>query len=280
MVWNQNGIAYPAWTAGDHERLNARMARMLRRASFVIYQSGFCRDMADRYLGPCAVPGEVVHNAVDTSFFVPRREIALRSSDAVQLLVMGSHENPGRVMAALDAVSLLNRERVPARLLIAGRLAWPRAREEVEARILQAGLADRVVIRGPYGQEEAPDIYRSADILLHLKYADPCPSVVIEAMSCGLPVIGSLSGGLPELVGQGGGAGGILLSVPLDMRQLYLPSPRMAADAVRSVLEHYREFSESARRRAVERFDAKKWLERHKEIFDQVLSMDRRREAG
>ena len=33
-----------------------------------------------------------------------------------------------------------------------------------------------------------------------LKYKDPCPNSVIEAMSCGLPILYSNSGGLPELV--------------------------------------------------------------------------------
>ena len=33
-----------------------------------------------------------------------------------------------------------------------------------------------------------------------LKYKDPRPNTVIEALSCGLPVLHSKSGGLPELV--------------------------------------------------------------------------------
>ena len=33
-----------------------------------------------------------------------------------------------------------------------------------------------------------------------LKYKDPCPSYLVEAMSCGLPILYSNSGGLPEIV--------------------------------------------------------------------------------
>ena len=40
-----------------------------------------------------------------------------------------------------------------------------------------------------------------------LKYKDPCPNTVIEALSCGLPVLYSKSGGLPELVNNSCGVG-------------------------------------------------------------------------
>ena len=38
-----------------------------------------------------------------------------------------------------------------------------------------------------------------------LKYKDPCPNTVIEALSCGLPILYSASGGVPEIVGNGCG---------------------------------------------------------------------------
>ena len=40
-----------------------------------------------------------------------------------------------------------------------------------------------------------------------LKYKDPCPNTVIEAMSCGLPVLYSNSGGLRDIVSQDCGIG-------------------------------------------------------------------------
>jgi len=174
-------------------------------------------------------------------------------------------------MAALETVAVLKKDNVPVTLMIVGRLAWAGAVQMVMARVRDLDLEDVVEVRGAYRQEEAPDIYRSADILLHLKYADPCPSVVLEAMASGLPVIGSYSGGLPELVGENGVAGGILIPVAQDMKELHIPSADTVADAVKRVCAGYVPFRVAARQRAVEMFDTRRWLTRHAEIFKQVL---------
>ena len=67
-------------------------------------------------------------------------------------------------------------------------------------KIRALGIADHVRRTAAYRQEEAPAIYRSAHILLHSKYKDPCPTVPIEAMACGLPVLASNFSALPEVV--------------------------------------------------------------------------------
>ena len=42
---------------------------------------------------------------------------------------------------------------------------------------------------GKYNQKNAPLIYQKAHAYVMLKYKDPCPNTVIEALSCGLPVL-------------------------------------------------------------------------------------------
>jgi glycosyltransferase involved in cell wall biosynthesis len=60
--------------------------------------------------------------------------------------------------------------------------------------------------------------YRSADILLYPTIDDCSPNVVIEAMSCGLPVIAADSGGTPELIIKEDIQAGLLLQ---DQNPLY-----------------------------------------------------------
>ncbi len=268
LIWNQNGVAYPAWSPKDHRRLNSKMSRCMHSAAFVIYQSQFCKKAADHFLGEFMGPSTVMYNAVDTTVFAPVEASVRTESGPLRLLVMGSHESPERVMAALAAVALLKKDGLAVRLTIAGRLVWPGALNEVRAAVKSSDIDDLVELRGSYSQAEAPEIYRSADILLHLKYADPCPSVVIEAMACGLPVVASDSGGVPELIENDGG---VLIPVPQDLESLHTPSADAVANAVKKAAGQLKLYSASARRRAVLYFDNVAWIERHRKIFEEVL---------
>ena len=51
-----------------------------------------------------------------------------------------------------------------------------------------------------------PDVerfYRQADVCLHISDWEGLPNIILEAMSCGLPVIASPAGGIPEIVQHG-----------------------------------------------------------------------------
>jgi glycosyltransferase involved in cell wall biosynthesis len=106
-------------------------------------------------------------------------------------------------------------------------------------------------------------------LLLHTKYNDPCPRLVVEALSCGLPVIYSATGGVPELVGDKAGIG---VPGPLDWEMDHPPAPKDLAEAVLAVAVRRSEFAGEARRRAVMHFDVRTWLDRHQQIFQKLLA--------
>jgi glycosyltransferase involved in cell wall biosynthesis len=121
---------------------------------------------------------------------------------------------------------------------------------------------------GPYAQDLAPAIYGQADILLHPQYNDCCPSVVLEALSCGLPVVYSATGGTPELVGAEGGIG---VPGPFDWETVHPPDPAALAEAVLAVADRLPAYREAARQRAVDRFDLRPWIERHVQVFEELV---------
>lgn len=62
----------------------------------------------------------------------------------------------------------------------------------------------KVKVLPPMKQEELALVYKECDVFLHAAQNDPCPNVVLEAMSCGLPVIYHNSGGIRELAAEYG----------------------------------------------------------------------------
>lgn len=266
IVWNQNGVAYPAWDSDNYKTTNSRLASLLHMADYVVYQSEFCLLSANRYLGKARVPNKVLYNPVDTELFSPPDNPP--SLDNWQLLVTGTHLQPDRVLLILKTLANLKNRGQDAKLTIAGRLGWPDGEKETLDVIKQLKLTRDVELTGSYTQDQAPAIYQAAHILFHIKYKDPCPTVPIEAMSCGVPVIGSLSGGMPELVSD---EGGVLLEVPDVWDEMFYPAPEEMVEAVVKIMSDLEGWRQKARKRAVGHFSKEHWLEQHRQIFTEIL---------
>jgi len=261
--------AAPACAATHGERwraLNRPLELLVQRADFVFYQSAFGRRMCDAILGPRRGPAAILANAVDTEHFVPAA--ADPATNELRVLLGGTQFRGYRLRLALEAFALVACRRADARLWVTGRLKWlpdpVAARRQAEAWCRELGLTGRVELLGPYSQQQAPEILRRAHLLLHTMALDCCPTVVIEAMACGLPVVYGAGGGVPDLVGSEAGVG-----VPLvdDFERLQLPEPAALARAILVAAERRGELGVAGRRRAVERFDRRTWLARHRELF-------------
>jgi glycosyltransferase involved in cell wall biosynthesis len=259
IVVNQDGVAYPGWAGEDTDALNRPLRDAVRVADHVVYQSDFSKLSADLYLGEPGGTWEVLHNAVDVSAFTPSPE---PPSAGPTLLLGGDQTQAYRVELALRTFAALLPRRPDARLLVTGRLVVP-----VEPLVEELGLRGRVHLLGEYAQRDAPGVLRRAHVLLHTKVKDPCPTLVVEAMACGLPVVYPASGGTVELVGDEAGIG---VAHPDTWERDEPPLPEAMADAVDSVFADLAGYAARARARAVERFALGPWLERHRELFERL----------
>ena len=265
FAWNQNGVAYPGWYGDGWKLVNRPRARLLHEADHVVYQSAFCKLAADRFYGERESAWEVLHNPVDTHAFVPSER---RPAPPLTLLLGGSQYQRYSVECALEALARLRRERPDARLIVAGSLSFAAdGQAQVADLIRRLGVGEAVELAGPYTQAHARELFQRADVLIHPKYNDPCPTVVLEAMSCGLPVVYSHSGGTPELVGDDAGIG---IPAPLDWERDHPPAPEALSSAVATIAEDLDERRAAARERA-ERFDARRWIARHTELFEELV---------
>src|SRR5205085_5096840 len=82
----------------------------------------------------------------------------------------------------------------PLKLVVAGSPKtdpWRRLAERL-------GIANRVKFVGPTA--DVRRVYFAADVHVHPTFYDPCSGVVIEALTCGLPVVTSRHNGAAELM--------------------------------------------------------------------------------
>lgn len=267
VLLNQNGVAYPAWHGAGWEKTNERMKTVLDLADYVIYQSDFCRRSADHFLATAQASWEILFNPVETHLFKPSSSII--NEKAITLVLGGNQYERYRFDLAIQVLEKLSKVHANVRLIVTGKL-WdtsPETQKSVRASLEHKRLLDKVDFIGSYTQQDAPGILNSGKILLHTKFNDPCPTIVIEALSCGLPVVYLNSGGTPELVAEAG------VGVPVNAtwEKNELPSPDALSDAVISVMDRYKIYSEAARQRAVDVFAVEKYIQAHQRIFEKLL---------
>ncbi|CAG0999281.1 GDP-mannose-dependent alpha-(1-6)-phosphatidylinositol monomannoside mannosyltransferase [Rhodocyclaceae bacterium] len=264
LVLNQNGVFYPGWYAGDWQRQNAIMGQAYHRADYVFWQSEFCRRAADRFLGHRDGPGEILYNAIDTERFVPLPHTTQRPFTFLVTGKIGVHMGY-RIESTIAGLAYARQAGLDAQLVIAG---WIEDMAGARALVERFGVSDFVQFYGSYTQEDAPAIYGVSDAYVMTKYLDPCPNTVIEALSCGLPVLYSASGGVPELVGEQAGVG---LPVPEDWESIQVPSALAIGEGMLKIAANRDAMGRAARERAIACFDIRHWIDRHRTIFSSLL---------
>ena len=253
VVWNQNGFAYPAlYTPEVIARIHG-LFQPIKLCDYVIYQTEFTKRCAEKFLGEIRVPSSILINPVDTEVFKPRATpLPLKP---LTIMMLGNHfESEERMTVSLEALRKLREQGVNLKLIVIGHLD----RNFTE---------DWIDQRGAYLQSDAPALFQSAHLFLHLKYLDPCPTAVLEALASGVPVIGSGSGGMPELVND---ASGVLVLVPEDFNKLHYPPPQEVAEAIKRVIQNLVQYSREARQHVM-KFDKTAWLNKHEALFNQLL---------
>ena len=138
----------------------------------------------------------LIPNGVDVNRFRPgeghRKEFGIPADRLVVLMVSALDANK-RVVMGVEAVS-----RIPnAHLVVAGDGRLRQAIDESAAKLMP-GRFTRLTIPAA----KMPDLYRSADVFLHLAKDESFGNVYLEAMACGLPVVAHDSPRLRWIVGD------------------------------------------------------------------------------
>jgi glycosyltransferase involved in cell wall biosynthesis len=85
--------------------------------------------------------------------------------------------------------------------------------EDLIAKAAAAGDPGALILTGPVSEDVLVNLYRGASMLLYPSRYEGFGLPVLEAMSCGVPVIAAKCASVPEIVGDAG----ILIDDPLDV---------------------------------------------------------------
>lgn len=180
------------------------------------------------YLG--THPSRVIYNGVDQKIFCTgskeeaRKRLGLPEHGKILLFSANSgllnlwKDGPVLIKALQLLLQSSARSEKPIIVTLGGNLPRPPGLEREVRRSLRkilnrsneedvlqkSGLSEFVILRGAIKDEHLmADYYRAADVLVYATKVDNCPLTVLEALSCGLPVVASAAGGVPELIRDG-----------------------------------------------------------------------------
>ncbi len=150
----------------------------------VIYNGIDCQQLS---------PNPIFRDQIRSNYSITNREIVL--------LTVGTLTKEKGHHVALKVLKALVDQGFLVKLIIVG--AGP-FRDTLEEMTSEMDLKNRVIFAGYVSNEDTPAFYNAADIYLFFSLRkEGLPLTVIEAMSCGKPIVATLSGSLKGVVKNG-----------------------------------------------------------------------------
>ena len=175
---------------------------LVREASLVVTEADFSRDWLQRRHPEHAGKIHRVYNGIDPAAF-PQ---ASPAPGRPRLVSVGRCIEKKGFADLIDACALLRERGVDFECAIVG--GGP-LEEALRSRVAGHGLEEHVRLTGPQPQEEVRKLLCAANVFV-LACAteadggmDNFPTVIVEAMASGLPVVSTRLAGVPEMVEDG-----------------------------------------------------------------------------
>lgn len=151
---------------------------------------------------------EVIYNGIDRMVFSPMDRQAVRcqlqmTPDEFMILFVGNlkkEKGLGELISAVNQLQTFGRKNV--KLVIIGSGSY---KAMLEQEIATLGMQHQVRFLGSQPHAEIARWMNAASVLCLPSYMEGVPNVVLEALSCGTPVVASNVGGIPELIEISGG---------------------------------------------------------------------------
>jgi glycosyltransferase involved in cell wall biosynthesis len=230
-------LEHPEWFRADFAAWYRLFLPILaKRVRQILVSSRYVKHMIEVRFG---VKNVIVTSAgVDSNFFRPNAQQEKYELPERYILFLGSLEPRKNLPTLLSAWNKISKECANTWLIIAGDTG------QVFHDVRFPTFTKRARFLGYIPEAYLPGLYAGATLFILPSLEEGFGLPVLEAMSCGTPVITSNTGALPEIVGDAA-----ILIDPLhvdeigDAMMTLLSSERMRSDLRHKGLNHAREFT-------------------------------------
>jgi glycosyltransferase involved in cell wall biosynthesis len=197
--------------------------------------------------------GKILNGAiyVDTSVFKKKKKINERERIVGYI---GQLERRKGVLDFIEAINILNSSGEDIKYTIGG---FGSLANTIKSLIR---YFDNVEFKGYITKEELPVVFNQLKLIVLPSYTEGLPSVILEAMACGTPVLASPVGGIPDIIKDS--ENGFIIENH---------SPECIAKSIKQVLNYsdLERISENARRLINEKFTYEDAVRRYDKILHQ-----------
>ena len=197
----------------------------------------------------------VIHNGIDTDLFVPSKDT---SFDKKNLLWVGRYARGKGLDYLIDAFNIVKSRHSEATLTMIGE--GPE-KDRIVQKINDLKLDNSIIMKDFVPNSELAGLYQNSSVFVLPSLEEGVPRTILEAMSCGIPVVCS---SLPQLVDIVDG-GGMLVPVK-DSETL--------ADRISEVLSSSslaEEFRENGRRNVIENYSWKDTVKKTVRLYEELV---------
>jgi len=209
---------------------------------------------------------KTIYNFVDEKIYYKRDVNDLRSQYGIEedervIIHVSNFRKVKRVPDVIRAFDLVQKE-VKSKLLLVG--DGPELTTACKL-IDELGLDDKVLLLGK--QENLAELYSISDLKLLLSEKESFGLVLIEAMACGVPTIGTNVGGIPEVIEDG--VDGYICELG-DIKDIANKAINLLSDS-----ELHQKMSNQAIKSVQQKFNSERIVSNYEDLYYSILSNKR-----
>lgn len=192
IIQRLDGVYYKSLHGLKYLYSNRNIKYIYKKLSnYVIFQSNYSKEQCFNLFGEIPEKNySIITNGVDKSIFYANNSNKT-ITDEVRFITTGRFRKKDMIEPIIRALDLLNGS--PAfKLIVIGKITNPRLKKYFKREYID--------YKGELSAVEIAKELRNSHIFLYSFLNPPCPNSVIEAISCGLPVVGYNTGAMSELL--------------------------------------------------------------------------------